>query len=222
MAQQLAMLRGDAAVPATAAKVAPGIPHDLVADAAEAEWVSDHADVKEATLWHGPLAGLHGPARRRATLLPSGASVVDDPSLGAPPVGSVARWVHEPDGAVIRAGLVAEVAAGIGAHLIDPAIAYLSSDQPVQSPFVASYEVDAVLAFQLKRLRAALRQRGAGNVVVKKRGSAVDPDDIRQRLRLDGDGPTWTVLLTRIGSDPVAILSPPALPSPATVRPAPE
>ena len=84
-----------------------------------------------------------------------------------------------------------------------------------------------MLPFQLKRLRAALRERGAGDVVVKKRGSAVDPDELRRRLRLDGDGPTWTVLLTRIGADPVAVLSPPTGqrrttgPTP-TVRPAPE
>ena len=124
-----------AQVPATAAKVAPGIPHDLVAPGVEAEWVSDHGDVKEATLWHGPLAGLRGPARRRATLLPSGATVVDDPSSAPPAVGPVGRWLHEPDGAVVRAGLVAEVAAAVGAHLLDPAIAYVSTDEPVTSPF---------------------------------------------------------------------------------------
>jgi SAM-dependent methyltransferase len=203
-----------AQVPATAAKVAPGIPHELVAGGAEAEWVSDHGEVKEATLWHGPFAGMHGAARRRATLLPAGASVVDDPALGTPAVGPLARWLHEPDGAVVRAGLVGEVAVAIGAHLVDPAIAYLTTDDAVASPFTTAYEVDAVLPFQLKRLRAALRERGAGDVVVKKRGSAVDPEDLRRRLRLDGEGPTWTVLLTRLGDDPVAVLS-------RTVRPSP-
>jgi len=203
-----------AQVPATVAKVAPGIPHDAVAAGAEAEWVSDHGDVKEATLWHGPFAGLRGRATRRATLLPSGATVVDDPTLGPPLVGPVGRWVHEPDGAVVRAGLVAEVGSMLGARLLDPAIAYLTTDHEASSPFTSSYEVDAVLGFQLKRLRAALRERGAGDVVVKKRGSAVDPEDLRRRLRLDGGGPAWTVLLTRVGTDPVAILSP-------TVRPGP-
>jgi THUMP domain-like len=211
-----------ARVPATAAKVAPGIPHELVARDAEAEWVSDHGEVKEATLWHGPFAGLRGPARRRATLLPTGATVVDDPSLGPPAVGVIGGWLHEPDGAVVRAGLVAEVAAAVGAHLVDPAIAYVSTDEPVASPFLTGFRVDAVLPFQLKRLRAALHERGAGDVVVKKRGSAVDPDDLRRRLRLDGDGPMWTVLLTRIGADPVAVLSPTVRPTPSpAVRPAP-
>lgn len=203
-----------ARVPATAAKVAPGIPHELVTADAEAEWVSDHGDVKEATLWHGPLAGMRGAARRRATLLPAGVTVVDGPALGPTPVGPVGRWLHEPDGAVVRAGLVGEVAVAIGARLVDPAIAYMTTDDAVTSPFTTAYEVDAVLPFQLKRLRAALRERGAGDVVVKKRGSAVDPEELRRRLRLDGDGPPWTVLLTRLGDHPVAVLS-------RTVRPSP-
>ena len=41
------------------------------------------------------------------------------------------------------------------------------------------------LPFQLKRLRAALRERGAGDVVVKKRGIAVEPEELRRRLRLE-------------------------------------
>ena len=90
----------------------------------------------------------------------------------------------------------------------------MTTDDAVTSPFTTAYEVDAVLPFQLKRLRAALRERGAGDVVVKKRGSAVDPEELRRRLRLDGDGPPWTVLLTRLGDHPVAVLS-------RTVRPSP-
>ena len=115
--------------------------------------------------------------------------------------------MHEPDGAVVRAGLVAEVAASLRGWLLDPAIAYVSTDDDVVSPFTRRYAVDAVLPFQLKRLRAALRERDAGDVVVKKRGSAVDPEELRRRLRLDGAGPTWTVLLTRVGSAPIVILA---------------
>ncbi len=198
-----------ARLPATAAKVAPGIPHPLVPAGVEAEWVSDHGDVKEAALWFGPLAGLCGRAARRATLLPSGVTLADDPALGPPPVGPAGGWLHEPDGAVVRAGLVAEVAASIDGRLLDPSIAYITTETDVRSPFTHRFAVDAVLPFQLKRLRAALRERGAGDVVVKKRGSAVDPEDLRRRLRLTGGGPTWTVLLTRVGAAPVAVLARP-------------
>ena len=49
-------------------KVAPGIPHGLVPDGVEAEWVSDHGEVKEAALWSGRLATV----ARRATVIGDG------------------------------------------------------------------------------------------------------------------------------------------------------
>ena len=43
-------------VPATGAKLAPGVPHGVLPLDAEAEWVSDGGDVVECALWCGPLA----------------------------------------------------------------------------------------------------------------------------------------------------------------------
>lgn len=205
-----------ARVPATGLKVAPGIPHDLVPPDAEAEWVSVDGDVKEAALWFGPLTAV--PGRRRATLLTErsaaagdegAVTLVDDPSLAAPPVAPAGRYLHEPDGAVIRAGLVAEVAAGLDGWLLDPTIAYVSTDSEARSPFTRAYLVEAVVPFQLKRLRALLRERGVGDVIVKKRGTAVEPEELRRRLRLDGDGPTRTLILTRVAGDPIVLLADP-------------
>ena len=63
------------------------------------------------------------------------------------------------------------------------------------------------MPFSLKRLRAHLRAEGVGQVVVKKRGSAIDVDDLRRALRLDrkADG-RRTIVLTRLGSDPIALV----------------
>ncbi|HSV67239.1 MAG TPA: methyltransferase domain-containing protein [Mycobacteriales bacterium] len=188
-----------AAVPLTGAKVAPGIPHSLVPAGAEAEWVSDAGEVKEAALWWGGLAT----ARRRATLLPGGHTITDTGAIAA--TGPVGGYLVEPDGAVIRAGLVAEVAVTIGGRLIDPTIAYLTTDGPVRTPFATMYAVTDVLPFSLKRLRELLRRRGIGTVTVKKRGSAVDPVLLRRELRLSGDGHA-TVVLTRVAGAPTALL----------------
>ncbi len=193
-----------ALVPATGAKLAPGIPHELVSAGTEAEWVSDGGDVVECALWFGPLAG---PVRRRATLLPAGDTVTGD-GTSRGEVGPVQRFLHEPDGAVIRAGLVAEVAAALGATLLDPTIAYLSAPGPATSPFVTTYEVLDVMPFGLKRLRTALRERRVGRLTVKKRGSAVDPDQLRRQLRLAGDQEA-TVVLTRVaGAQTVLVVTP--------------
>jgi SAM-dependent methyltransferase len=180
-------------VPATGAKLAPGIPHEVLPADAEAEWVSDGGDVVECALWFGPLASG---VRRRATLLPSGATLTADAfTPGA--VGPVRRYLYEPDGAVIRAGLVAEAAALVDGNLVDQSIAYVTADALVATPFMTAYEVIDVLPFGLKRLRALLRSRGVGRLTVKKRGSAITPESLRQQLRLSGPEEA-TIVLTRV------------------------
>ncbi len=188
--------------PATGAKLAPGIAHRLLPDDAEAQWVSVGGDVVECALWCGPLA-RQGVARSALVLDGAGATheVLGDPATTRAPSGAVGAFLHEPDGAVIRAGLVGEVAARLGARLVDPTIAYLTTDHAVSSPLVHSYAVEDVMPFHLKALRAALRDRGVGALTIKKRGSAVDPEQLRRQLRLHGDTEA-TIALTRVAGRP--------------------
>jgi SAM-dependent methyltransferase len=179
---------------ASCVKVAPGIPHRLVPDGVEAEWVSDHGEVKEAALWAGRLAV----DRRRATVLGDGGLVtLTDADESTTEVRPVGRFLYEPDGAVIRAGLVGAVAAGVGGGLLDPKIAYVTSDSSFVTPFARSYEVLEELPFREKPLRAALRERGIGRLTIKKRGVAIAPEQLRQRLALRGDHEA-TIVLTRV------------------------
>jgi hypothetical protein len=62
-----------------------------------------------------------------------------------------------------------------------------------------------VLPFNLKRLRAVLRTRGVGRVVVKKRGSPVEPEALARRLRGPGAGGA-TVVVTRVAGAPTALV----------------
>ena len=165
-------------------KVAPGIPHDLVPANAEAEWVSLEGDVKEAVLWFGVLR-TEG-VTRRATLLPSGATLTAT-ACEPPPISPPRRYLYEPDGAVIRAHLVAEVAACINGALLDPTIAYITSDTRTDTPFARAYAIEDAMPFNLKRLRVYLRERGIGHVVIKKRGSPLTPEALTGALRLSGD-----------------------------------
>lgn len=185
-----------------AIKVAPGIPHEAVPEDAEAEWVSDGGDVKEAVLWFGTEPGV-----RRATLLPAGVSLTGR-GLPDPPVRPVGRYLYEPDGAVIRAHLVAEVAEEVGGGLIDPTIAYVTADEPRPTPYAACYEITDVLPFHLKRLKALLREREVGVVTVKKRGSAVEPEELRRKLKLEGVN-SCTIFLTRVAGAPSMLLGHP-------------
>ncbi len=195
--------------PATGAKLAPGIAHRLLPDDAEAQWVSVGGDVVECALWCGRLA--REGVRRSALVLDGGGGVhevLDDGPSERPPTGPVGAFLHEPDGAVIRAGLVGAVAQQLDARLVDPTIAYLTTDQPASSPLVHSYAVEDVMPFHLKALRAALRDRGVGTLTIKKRGSAVDPVQLRRQLRLTGDA-EGTIALTRVAGRPhVLVLRP--------------
>ncbi|MGP4113175.1 THUMP-like domain-containing protein [Streptomyces sp. 4N509B] len=193
-------------VPVAALKVAPGLPHAAIpAESSEAEWVSHEGDVKEAVLWFGTREAA-GP--RRATLLP-GSHTLTGTGPEAP-VGPPGRYLHEPDGAVIRAHLVAELAERLDAHLVDPTIAYLTTETlPPPTPFARSYEITDVLPFNVKRLRALLRERGVGTVTIKKRGSPVTPEQLRPQLRLEGVN-SCTIILTRVAGAPTMLLGQPA------------
>jgi hypothetical protein len=196
-------------------KVAPGIPHSLVPDGVEAEWVSDHGEVKEVALWSGRLATTD----RRATVISStgpgqaagGLATLtseDDPGAGVREPG---RFLYEPDGAVIRAGLVTAVAAGVNGGLLDGRIAWETSDEAFRSPFARSFEVLEELPFREKQLRAALRERGIGSLTIKTRGVSVVPDQLRKRLSLTGEQEA-TIVLTRARDRGICFLVRPLLP----------
>jgi len=191
-----------ARVPATVLKLAPGLDHALIPDDAEAEWVSVDGDVVEATLWHGPLAAVP----RRATVI-TGTVVhsLTGSGLTTAPVTGVRRYLYDPDGAVVRAHLVAEFASTVEGGLADPRIAYVFADAPVATPFATALEVVAQLPYGLKPLRAALRAHGVGSLEIRKRGVAVEPDRLRRELRLAGDE-SATLVLTRLGTRPTALL----------------
>lgn len=193
-------------VPALGVKVGPAIPHDLVPEDAEAQWVSVDGDVVEAGLWFGPLAP-DGPGRGALVLRGREATVVRTPPDGVPQpdVGPVGAYLHEPDGAVIRAGLVSLVAEEVHGRLLDPTIAYVTSDTLVTSPVAQSYRVLDTLPFGVKRLRTALRERGVGRLTIKKRGTAVVPEQLRKQLDLRGDAEA-TVVLTRVAGAQTVLL----------------
>jgi SAM-dependent methyltransferase len=193
-------------VRAGAAKVAPGIAHDLVPPGVDIEWVSLRGGLKEAVLWWG---GLRDGVRRRATLLPTGAAMTSTSDADRPaPTGAVRRYVYEPDDAVVRAHLIGDLARIVDGVLPDASTAYVTSDVLVDTPFAHAYEVHDVLPFSLKRLRAALRERDVGSVTIMKRGSAVDVEQLRRDLRLSGRRSAVVVLALVSGRHHAVIAQP--------------
>jgi len=183
------------------AKVAPGLDYSRLPHDVEVELVSLRGEVKEAVLWAGAARAGYA---RTATLLPAG-DVLHDDEVAAPDVRPPGAFLLEPDGAVVRAHLVEQVVARVGGWLVDPTIAYVSADTVVPTPYGRWFAVLEVLPFGLKPLRERLRFHDAGPLVVKKRGTAVEPDTLRRQLKLTGSREV-TVVLTRAAGRQVAMI----------------
>jgi hypothetical protein len=88
---------------------------------------------------------------------------------------------------------------------LDAEIAYITSREMRHTPFARVWKVEDWFPFGLKRLRAYLRQRGVGRVIVKKRGSPLEPEALIQDLRLRGEQER-VVFLTQMSGDPIIVV----------------
>ncbi|MDZ8201372.1 SAM-dependent methyltransferase [Microbacterium sp. SSW1-59] len=187
-------------------KLGPGLDRDVIPEDVEAQWVSADGSTIELVLWSKHLARQ---GVRRAALVTRGDQAWEI-TAGADaedaPVRDLGAFVHEPDGAVIRARLIGDVARSLDAGMLDPRIAYLTSDVALTSPFVSSFRVREELPPDTKALARALRARGIGRLEIKKRGVDVDPAALRTSLKLRGED-SATLLLTRVGETRRAILA---------------
>lgn len=191
-----------AVFPALGVKLSPGVDLDELQDYdAEVEFISLDGELKEAALWFGPLKTVD----RRATLLPGGETLAGPPAMQQP-VSPPLAYLYEPDPAVLRAGLVTNLGEMLEAAQLDPQIAYLTTDRYIETPFARAWPVLDWMPFQLKRLRSYLRERSIGEVTIKKRRSPLEPDELRQALRLSGPGRA-TIFLTQVAGKPVVIFS---------------
>ena len=98
---------------------------------------------------------------------------------------------------------------GLAGGLFDETIAYVTADELVPTPYASAYEITDELPFNLKKLKALLREREVGTLTVKKRGSAVEPEEIRRKVKPKGPN-SATVLLTRVAGAPTMLIGRPA------------
>ncbi|MCT1367267.1 class I SAM-dependent methyltransferase [uncultured Kocuria sp.] len=190
-------------------KMGPGMDHAAIPDNAEAEWVSCGGDVVELVLWFNALA--RPGVRKAATILSSDplsptvlASLESDEDFDAAdtqPIGPTAQYLYEPDGAAIRAGLVNQLVAATRGHLLDPRIAYVTSDHRVDVPWATGWEIEEVLPMKVKQLKKWVRERGITRLTIKKRGVDIVPESLRSQLlagiKKSARGESATLVLTR-------------------------
>lgn len=199
--------------PALGVKISPGVDLDELSNYdCEIEFISLNGELKEACLWFGPLKTV---ARRATILTGDGRRETEFTLSPVPhPLSPVRRpqsYLYEPDPAILRAGLVTTLAAQLNAAQLDPTIAYLTSDTCVATPFARAWAIEDWMPFNLKKLRAYLREQNIGRVTVKKRGSPLEPESLIRDLKLKGDEER-VLVLTKLAGEPVVLVCTPRNP----------
>lgn len=187
-------------------KISPGVQlAELANFPAGIEFVSYGGELKEALVCLGELA-FEG---RRAVLLPENEILVPQNYPAPALTDSPHRYLYEPDPSVIRSGLLSEmlVHLHLTAYRLDDDIAYLTGDTPIKSRWLRAWQIDEWMPFNLKKLRARLREQQVGNITVKKRGSPITPEQLQQMLKLKEGERHAVVILTRLKGQPVILLS---------------
>ena len=204
--------------------------------AAELEWISRRGECKQLVAWFGTLAaapGLHRasvlvnqqasgsrqpPGRPQATgkdqpsqhaLEPLAFDVrtlAGQPAQQIPVAPRLSRFLAEPDAAVLAADLTGVLAAERELAAIAAGSVYLTGERMSPDAALAWFEIADLLPFDLKRLKALLRQRRCGRLEIKKRGVPHDPETLRRQLRVPGEN-SATLFITRTGAAVVAILA---------------
>jgi pyruvate/2-oxoacid:ferredoxin oxidoreductase alpha subunit len=77
------------------------------------------------------------------------------------------------------------------------------------TPFANAWTIEDWMPFSLKKLRAYLRERGVGKIVVKKRGSPLQPQELIQKQRLKGEAER-VVFLTHLDGRPITVVCTPS------------
>lgn len=187
-------------------KLAPGIDRDLLPDNAEWQWVSSLGETVEVVVWTGALAR---PGVGRSALVLSGDTSHELTSSGDSadePVGELGDYLFEPDGAIIRARLIGDLARQLGGRMVYPDIAYITADSPHHTPFAQGFRIDRVLPYKLAEIKKWVREESIGTLEIKKRGVDLDPETLRKSLPLQGRNQA-TLIVTRSGDKRVALVA---------------
>jgi SAM-dependent methyltransferase len=183
-------------------KVAPGVPvREIVRLGCEMEFVSLDGELKECVLWFGPLRT----AARRASLLPSGATLFADVEESWPEVCSPREYLYDLDAAVVRAGLCGQVAREFDLAPMDATVALFTGSRPSHTPMARVYRIEWAGRYHAAQLREHLRARHVGRVTFTKRGSRLDSEELGKKLKLEGSEHRQ-VFLTQIGGEQSVIV----------------
>lgn len=210
---------------------------------ARVEFIAEGNECKEAVLWLGAAAETLRPLSTQSADAPAPSdpvpalpsytySATADASYcatvvrkGMPsvtlwpspenyiPIAPPGAWLYEPNPAIIRAHLTAQVAQAVGGAQMDAQIAYLTADNFVHTAFATAYRVLDWMPYHPKNLLAWLRTHKRRVEVVKKRGVLLEPDEVRKKLSSPAfaGNPPMVLVLMRRGEQIIALMCDPPM-----------
>lgn len=188
----------------TGIKLAGSLPHELIPEDCEANWVSHNNELVETVLWFGQL----GESGKRSAVILTEPIIEFSGDLIQAPVSEVGKFIYDPNPALVRSHLLGAFAIENGLWGIAPSIAYLSSDNEISSPWLRGFEVQEVLPLDVKRIAKRMSELDIGTLEIKKRGVDITPEQLRPKLKLKGKNAA-TLILTRVGDARKALICQP-------------
>ena len=185
-------------------KLAGSLPHELIPEDCEANWVSHNNELVETVLWFGEL----GQSGKRSALILADTITEYSGDLIQAPISEVGKFVYDPNPALVRSHLLGAFAVENGLWGIAPSIAYLSSDSEISSPWLRGFEVVESLPLDVKRIAKRMSELDIGTLEIKKRGVDITPEQLRPKLKLKGKSAA-TLILTRVGDARKALVCQP-------------
>ena len=185
-------------------KLAGSLPHELIPEDCEANWVSHNNELVETVLWFGEL----GQSGKRSALILADTMTEYSGDLIQAPISEVGKFVYDPNPALVRSHLLGAFAVENGLWGIAPSIAYLSSDSEISSPWLRGFEVVESLPLDVKRIAKRMSELDIGTLEIKKRGVDITPEQLRPKLKLKGRNAA-TLILTRVGDARKALVCQP-------------
>lgn len=153
----------------------------------EVELISLNGECKEATVWFGELAGEQ---EYRATAISKTGevnSIAGHPLDAFVDVTEPRSYIYDPDPSVVRSGLLDVAANQYSLNRLDSEEEYLTSTDPIDSPFFRRFKILAELPNNDREIRKYFRTASFGQLEIKCRRIPVSIEGTRRKLSLKGD-----------------------------------
>ncbi len=194
--ESLRTANANAAVKLAPAAIAP----ESWRESAELQWLGSRGECRQQVAWFGSLA--RHPGRRSATIVDAAGgpyTIVGDADEPIPIAAALGCYLYEPHAAILAAHLTGAICRQHHLAAVSPGIAYLTADHHVSDPGLAAFEVQEVLPFDQKQLKAWCREHRIGQLEIKKRGIDFDPERLRKTIIGTGDNAATLIVTPHAG-----------------------